>query len=117
MKSNKNYFIEQYINYIINMQNAMLKNNYRTNNRYALKLNKLNDKYQNENYYIEALKELIDNNNIEVSFNASSDSLRHNCNIDKALKKIEEISNKQDIGIIRFEAEIALKIWKEKGIE
>lgn len=117
MKLNKEDFIEQYIYYITEMQKAMSKNNYRTNNKYALKLNKLNEKYKNEDYYENALNELMDNNNFKISSNAAVESFRNNCNIDKAIKVLKEISNREDAGIEGIKAGMALKIWLEKGIE
>ena len=117
MKLSNENFIEQYIYCITEMQRAMLKDDYRTNNRYVLKLNKLIKKYENEDYYIEALSELIDNENLEVSSTASVESLRYNCNIDKAVRTLEKISSRKDTGIVGFAVGITLKRWKENGAE
>lgn len=107
-------FIEQYIQYILKMDEAMKENDYKTNNKYAIKLNKLNNKYQNESYYVHTLDILMNNKNLKVASNAAIDSLRYNCNINKAIKVLKDISNK-DLGITGFTAGIALKIWQEKG--
>ena len=58
------------------MQKAMSKGDYRTNNRYVRKLNKLVKKYENEDYFIEALSKLMDNKNLEVASIAVTDSLK-----------------------------------------
>lgn len=76
MKLSKENFIEQYIYCITEMQKAMLKNDYRTNNKYASKLTKLNEKYENADYYKKALSELMDSNNLKLASIAAADSLR-----------------------------------------
>ena len=63
-------------------------------------------------------QKLIDNDNLEIAMNAASNSLRKNINIDKAIKRLEEISKKENSaewGV--FRAEIVLRIWREKGAE
>ena len=117
MKLSKEQFIEQYIYYITEMQKAMEKDDYRTNNKYVKILNNIIKKNESEDYFIEALNELMCNHNAEVSTNAAVDCLRHNCYIEKATEILKEISNKTDSGITGFGAGIALKIWKEKGAE
>ena len=117
MKLSKEQFIEQYIYYVTEMQKAMEKDDYRANNRYVTILMKKIKKVETENYFIEALNELMDNCNIKVASAAAAESLRHNCNIDKAIKTLEDISNQKNAGIIGFSAGIALKTWREKGAE
>ena len=117
MKLSKEQFIEQNIYYITEAQKAMEKDDYRTNNKYVTILMKEIKKVETENYFIEALNELMDNWNIKVTSAAAAESLRHNCNIDKAIKTLEDISNQKKSGIIGFSAGIALKTWKEKGAE
>ena len=115
MKLEKTDFIEKYIQYCIEMEKAMKKNDYRTNNKYAKRLTKLNQECKNEEYYISALNDLIDNANLKVSAVASADSLRQNANIDKAIKKLEYISSRKDFGIISFGAQMTLEIWTKYG--
>ena len=117
MKLSKEQFIERYIYYKKKMDKATKKDDYKTNNKYALKVNDIIKVYENESYFAEALNELMDNENYTIASNAASDSLRHNCNIEKAIITLEKISNKEDAGIIGFSAGIALKTWKEKGAE
>ena len=117
MKKSKECFIKKYIYYAVKIQKAALKNDTITNNMYARKLNKLVIQYENEDYFSEALSELMDNDNLEIESDAASDSLRKNVNIDKAVRILEEISNKKDAGIIGFSSGIALKKWREKGAE
>lgn len=113
----KEQFIEQYIYYKKKMDKATKKDDYKTNNKYALKVNDIIKVYENESYFAEALNELMDNENYTVASNAASDSLRHNCNIEKAIMTLEKISNKEDAGITGFSAGMALKIWREKGAD
>ena len=115
MKLSKEQFIEQYIYYKKKMDKANKEDDFKTNNKYALKVNDIIKVYENESYFAEALNELMDNENYTIASNAASDSLRHNCNIEKAVITLEKISNKEDAGIIGFSAGIALKTWKEKG--
>ena len=117
MKKSKEQFMEQYIYYVLEMRKATSKGDYRTNNKYARKSIKLNERYENEDYFNEVLNELMDDNDLEIAFSAASDSLRKNVNIDKAVRILEEISNKKDAGIIGFSSGIALKKWREKGAE
>ncbi len=114
MRLSKEIFGEQYINYIIQMQNAMLRDDYKTNNKYSKKLNKLNEKYQNEEYYKDVLNELMKNANLEISSCAAVDSLRHNYNIERAINTLKEISSSGDSGIIGFSAGVALEMWLKK---
>ena len=95
----------------------MEKNDYRTNNRYAKRLNQLIEKYKNEEYFLTALNEIMDNNNIKVSSTAAVESLRNNANIDKAIQKLKEISNRKDSGLVGFSSGIALERWEKYGRE
>ena len=117
MKLSKEQFIEQYIYYKKKMDKANKEDDFKTNNKYALKVNDIIKVYENESYFAEAMNELMDNENYTIASNAASDSLRHNCNIEKAVITLEKISNKEDAGIIGFSAGIALKTWKEKGAD
>ena len=126
MKKSKEQFMEQYIYYVLEMRKATSKGDYRTNNKYARKIKKLKTQYENEDYFNEVLNELMDDNDLEIAFSAASDSLRKNVNIDKAIRKLEEISSKKDIDnksdfnvnyYSAFRAEIVLNIWREKGAE
>lgn len=115
MKLDKKTFMDKYIYYTLKMEEAMSRNNYRINNFYVLKANKLIEKCENEKYYEEALNELMDNENLKISADAAADSLRRNCNIDKAVKKLKEISIREDAKLVAFSAGIALETWLKNG--
>ena len=117
MKKSKEQFMEQYIYYVLEMQKATFKGDYRTNNKYARKSTKLNKEYENEDYFSEVLSELIDNENLEIALTAAADSLRRNINIDKAVKILEETSIREENNILGLTSGIVLKKWKEKGAE
>lgn len=114
MRLSREIFEEQYINYIMQMQNAMLRDDYKMSNQYSKKLNKLNEKYQNEEYYEDVLNELMKNANLEICSCAAVDSLRHNYNIESAINTLKEISSSADLGITGFSAGVALEMWLEK---
>ena len=116
MKLSKFIFVEEYIKYTIEALKAMEKGDSRTNNRYVKKLYALEKKYENEDYFIETLKELMDNDNLRVASGAASESLRRNSNIEKAVSTLKKVSEKAS-GITAFTAEMVLKVWNERGSE
>lgn len=117
MKQSKEMFIEQYIDYSIKLEKSLFEKSSKMNRKYARKINKLIETNENEDYYIEALSELIDNDNLRISSGAAIDSLKHNCNIDKAVRRLEEISSREDTYVVGFAAGIILQRWREKGAD
>ena len=61
MKLSKEQFIEQYIYYKKKMDKANKEDDFKTNNKYALKVNDIKKVYENESYFAESLNELMDN--------------------------------------------------------
>ena len=92
----KEEFIERYVFYITKIQDAILENNYINSNEYEQKLKKLNEEYEKEEYYMGALNELMENKNFEISIEATKDCLKHNIDIDKAIKTLKDISKRED---------------------
>ena len=104
----KEDFIERYTFYITKIQDAILENNYINNNIYEQKLKALNEEYEKEEYYIEALNELMENESFIIAMEAIKDCFKHNINIDKARKKVEELLKIEDVRIV------SIKDWKAK---
>lgn len=104
----KEDFIERYAFYITKIHDAVLENNYINSNIYEQKLKTLNEEYEKEEYYMDALNELMENENFIISIEATKDCFKHNINIDKARKKVEELSKIEDVRII------SIKDWKAK---
>lgn len=115
MDLNREEFIIKYEEYVTKSLSAMEKGNYIVNNRYSKKLNKLNEKYKNEEYYIETLKELMDHSNLRIASIAAADSIRNKANIEKAIQTLERVSKTEGIGLTAFSAKWALKRWREEG--
>lgn len=69
----KEEFIARYEFYITKIQDAILKNNYINSNKYEQKLKKLNEEYEKEEYYEDALNELMENENFIISIKATKD--------------------------------------------
>ncbi|CDE90002.1 unknown [Clostridium sp. CAG:389] len=104
----KEDFIERYTFYITKIQDAILENDYINNNIYEQKLKALNEEYEKEEYYIEALNELMENESFIIAMEAIKDCFKHNINIDKARKKVEELLKIEDVRIV------SIKDWKVK---
>ena len=115
MSLNEDEFIEKYIEYVLEMDKNIEKGNSRGNNRYVKKANKLNNQCKNEDYYINALNRLMDNENLSVASNAASDSIRNKTNMEKAIQTLERVSKTEGIGLTAFSAKLALKRWREEG--
>lgn len=115
MRLDGDKFIEKYIEYAIEIDKNLKKGNSRINNKYAKKLNKLNNQCRNEEYYINGLNKLMDNNDLGVASIAAADSIRNKANMEKAIQTLERISKTEGIGLTAFSAKWALKRWREEG--
>jgi len=56
------------------------------------KLNKLNEKYENQEYYGKLLNKIMEKDNLDIALRAAKDSLKHNLNIEKATKILNKSS-------------------------
>ena len=113
MKLLKSIFVEKYIKYCKESLKAMEKGDSRTNNRYAKRLNRLEKQYENEEYYLEALNEIMDNEDLGVASFAASEFLKRNSNTEKAERVLKKVMQETS-GVTAFGAEMALKIWHER---
>lgn len=110
----KEAFIDRYIFYIAKSQYAMLEKDYINSDKYKQELKRIKKEYENEEYYKEALNELMKIDDFGTSLEAAKDCLKCNINMDKAIKTLENLSKREDLETIAFEARNLIKDWKEK---
>lgn len=110
----KESFIERYIFYIAKSQYTMLEKDYINSDKYIQELKRIKKEYENEEYYKEALNELMKIDDFGISLEAAKDCIKHNINIDKTIKTLEDLSKREDLETIAFEARNLIKDWKEK---
>ena len=110
---------EEFINEYIKL--ASYETNYgsgmsvKKHNKNLKELDLLCEKIKNNSELTNAIyKELLKNENLKVLLYASVDCLKLHIHIRKAKKTLKKISKMKDIGIISFEAETCLKIYKGK---
>lgn len=111
----KSLFVQSYIEIVENMSNAMNDNDYKLNNKYAIKMNKLINQYKESDFIKAAMNELLENKNPEVKLVAASDSFRLKILIDKSEQVLENITIEYKGNFLGFRAENCLKLWKNQG--
>jgi hypothetical protein len=105
--------VSRYTECSIKMEAAMLKSDYRTNNREAKKLNKLvAPLYSNKEFAMQVFNELLNSNSIKTRSHAGADCLRIGIHIKLAIDTLEELSNREGIGMTSFSSGMALKIYR-----
>jgi hypothetical protein len=96
--------------------NATYSGDYKTNNREGRKLLKIYRMFeQNPEFAKECIEELLDSENVVVRIEAASYCLALQQDVKIAERILEEISSDHNYGIFRFNAEMTLKVWREKG--
>ena len=96
--------------------NATYSGDYKTNNREGRKLLKIFKVFENNPEFAEeCIEELLDSDNVVVRIEAASYCLALQQNVKIAEDVLEKISSNYDYGIFRFNAEMTLKVWREKG--
>ena len=114
--TDKNELIQNYINNAISQGEATLKGDYKTGNKECKKLSKIYKIMEkNLDFAKEMLDVLLNDENINVRIWASAHALGLNVKVDKAEDILKEISSIPDIGLLGFNAEMTLKVWKERG--
>lgn len=95
---------------------ATYSGNYRTGNREGKKLLKIFKMFEkNPEFARECIAELLNSDSVVVRIKAAAYCLALRQDIERAECVLEEISNNHDYGIFRFNAEMTLKVWREKG--
>ena len=96
--------------------NATYSGDYKANNREGRKLLKIYKMFEsNREFAKECIRDLLDSNNVVVRIEAASYCLALRQDVRLAEQVLEEISSNQNYGIFRFNAEMTLKVWREKG--
>ncbi|WAM32025.1 HEAT repeat domain-containing protein [Caldicellulosiruptor naganoensis] len=108
--------IEEYRNAAILQKEASSDGDYRTANKQYSRLTKIYKILEKDKDLREkVLRELLKDENIYVSSWAAAHCLGLNIYVDEAVKLLEEIAKRKDIGILRLDAEMTLKVWREEG--
>ena len=95
---------------------ATYSGDYKTNNREGKKLLKIYKVFEkNPEFAKECIPLLLDSDNVFVRTEAASYCLALHQDVEMAEHVLEEISSNHDYGIFRFNAEMTLKVWREKG--
>jgi hypothetical protein len=116
MKKDKDALVKEYINCALIQGEATLDGDYKRGNIAAKKLIKLYKIMEQDNHLaIQMLDVLLKDDNTNVRLCASAHALGLNINVSEATSILEEISARKDVGILRLDAEMALKIYNERG--
>ena len=115
-----NYSIDEVFNIYeqsgIAIYNATMSGDHKTNNRegrYLLKFFKYFE--NNEEFGHLCIDKLFESSNVVVKIKAASYCLALGYKTEYAVSVLEAIANNPENGIFRFNAEMTLKVWKEKG--
>lgn len=116
MKYDKDELIKEFIECGVAAGDATLQGDYKTNNKCVKKVTKIYKLMERDAelaaYMISAL---LTHESVSVRSWAAADALGLQINVDQAIAVLEEILLKNDIGILRLNAEMCLKVYKEQG--
>lgn len=116
-KPGKDEIIRQYEESGKLMYDATLSGDYKINNRENAKLTKLFKLFEQDTKLAEeCITELLKSSNLVIRTKAAAYCLALRDRIDTAEAVLEEISNNPENGIFGFNAEMTLKVWKERGL-
>lgn len=95
---------------------AAYSGDYKTNNREGRKLLKIFKTFEKNPELAKAcIKKLLNSDNVVVRVEAASYCLALQQDVETGERVLAEISKNHDYGIFRFNAEMTLKAWREKG--
>lgn len=98
------------------MYDATLSGDYKTNNREGKRLTQIYKIFESDNEYgYKCIDRLIESNNVVIKTEAAAYCLSLDYNTDYAVSVLQEIAENPDAGIFGFNAEMTLKVWREKG--
>ncbi len=98
------------------MYNATLNGDYRKNNREGRRLIKIFKVFEKEvDFGRKCIDELYKSENVVIKTTAAAYSLALSYNVDYAIEILQKISNDPNNGIFGFNAEMTLKVCREKG--
>ena len=96
--------------------NAAYSGDYRTHNREGRKLFKIYKMFEkNPEFAQECLRELLGSDNVVVRTKGAAYCLALRQDIEMGERVLEENSSNDSYGIFRLNAEMTLKVWREKG--
>ncbi len=108
--------IEQYEKSGRIIEETLLSGDYRTGNREGKKLIKIFKLFEQDRDLAEKCIDLLYKSNCtRVRTEAAAYSLSLGINVPKAEAVLYEIGHDESLGIIGFDAEMTLKVWKEQG--
>ena len=110
-------YIEKHIQSDLIIESVKMTTDYKTNNREIKKLHKLFvELSKNLTLAHEVYRELLNTDIATTKAISSVECLRLGILQEQALFTLRELANRTDIGIISFEAEMTLKMWKEGNL-
>lgn len=116
MKQDLETLIKVYIDNAVIQGESTLNGDYKTGNKAVKKVTKIYKLMEQDNQLaIQMLDVLFKDNHINVRIWAAAHALGLKIKISEAIAILEEISNKEEGGILEFNAEMSLKIYKERG--
>ena len=116
MRIDQGKLIAEYINNAVIQGEATLSGDYKTGNKASKKMLKTYKIFeQHGDVALEILVQLLEDHRINVKIWAASHALGLGKLVKQALAVLDEISKRPDIGILRLNAEMTLKVYQEKG--
>ena len=95
---------------------ATMVGDYKTNNREKKRIIKLFKYFErNREFGYQCIERLLESGSVVVKTDAASFCLALSYNVERAVSVLERIASEQSYGIFRFNAEMTLKVWRERG--
>ena len=115
-KPNKSDLLQTYIKSAQMHGEATYKGDYKVANSQAKQLKKIYQVMEQNNCLAdEMLNELLADESISVRSWAAAHALGLRIRISEAEDTLEKVAAQPEIGILGFNAKMALKVWKEQG--
>ncbi len=115
-KYNKEEILRQYEESGKIMEQAILKGDYKANNKEGKKLIRIFKYFENNREFaMECINAMLNTENIVVRTKAAAYCLALNENVEAAQEVLSEISGKEENGIFGFNAKMTLDVWKKQG--
>lgn len=116
MELNLDALVKEYIDCAIIHGEATLVGDYKRGNKAVKKLTKIYKLMElNTHLAIQMLDVLLNDDTINVKCWASAHALGLGINTSEAISILKEISTTDNLGILRFSAEMTLKVYNERG--
>ena len=113
MNNQAEKIIQKHLNSDSIIRTVSMTTNYKTHNNEMKKLSKLfNITSKDENLCNEVYSVLLNSDNEVTLLTASTECLKLNIFIEKAESNLKKLIDRKDLGIISFNAEMTLKVWK-----